>query len=56
MNKEDIRLIIEAFYTVNRRIRTSYDNDMDLCIKYARTDKYLEDILEVYNELKKAEE
>lgn len=56
MNKEDIKFVIEAFYTVNRRIKTFYDNDMEPCIKYARTDKYLEDILEVYNELKKAEE
>ena len=51
MTKEDIKLVIEALFAVNKRLRASYNSDQ--CIKYAHTDKYLEDILEVYNELKK---
>lgn len=54
MTKEDIKLVTEAFFVVNRRLRVSYNSDKAL--KYARTDKYYEDILEVYNELKKKEE
>ena len=54
MTQEDIKLVIEALFAVNKRLRASYNSDQ--CIKYAHTDKYLEDILEVYNELKKKEE
>jgi hypothetical protein len=53
MTQEDIKLVIKAFFTVNKRLRASYNSDQVL--KYARTDKYYEDILEVYNELKKKE-
>lgn len=53
MTQEDIKLVIKAFFAVNKRLRASYNSDQVL--KYARTDKYYEDILEVYNELKKKE-
>ena len=54
MTQEDIKLAIEAFFAVNKNLRASYNSDQAL--KYARADKYYEDILKVYNELKKKEE
>lgn len=51
MTKENIKIVIEAFFAVNKRLRASYNSGQ--CIKYSHTDKYYEDILEVYNELKK---
>lgn len=54
MNKEDIRLIIKAFYKVNSIVRASYDAHR--AFQYAHTDEYLERILEQYNKLKKGGE
>ena len=51
MTKEDIKLVIKAFYKVNSIVRASYDAHHTF--KYAHTDEYLEKILEQYNKLKK---
>lgn len=54
MTQRGIKLVIQAFFSVNKRLRASYNSDQ--CIKYSHTDKYYENILEVYNEIKKKEE
>lgn len=53
MTREDILLIIKAFYKVNAIVRASYDAHS--AFNYAQTDEYLDRILEMYNKLKKGE-
>ena len=53
MTRQDILLVIRAFYKVNAIVRTSYD--AHYAFKYAQTDEYLDRILEMYNKLKKEE-
>lgn len=51
MTRNDIFLVIKAFYKVNAIVRASYD--VHHAFKYAQTDEYLDRILEIYNKLKK---
>lgn len=53
MTKDDIKLILKAFYNVNAVIRTSYDAHH--AFEYAVTDEYFDKILKEYNKLKEAE-
>ena len=53
MTREDILLVIRAFYKVNAIVRASYDAHS--AFKYTLTDEYLDRILETYDKLKKGE-
>ena len=53
MTRQDILLVIKAFYKVNAIVRASYDAHH--AFNYAQTDEYLDRILEQYNNLKKEE-
>lgn len=50
MTREEIKLVIKAFYKVNAVIRTQYDAHG--AFKYAQTDEYLDMIIKQYNKLR----
>jgi len=50
MSKDDIKLVIMAFFKVNSIVRASFDAHH--AFQYAQTDEYLERILEQYNKLR----
>lgn len=51
MNINDVKFVLRAYFDINKRVRETFANP-DEAVKYAKTDKYFQDIINRYTYLK----
>jgi hypothetical protein len=51
MSINDVKLVLRAYFDVNKMVRETFANT-DEAVKYAKTDRYFQDIVNRYTYLK----